>query len=130
MKIRLVLGASLAISVFLFVSSLACLVLQPNLEKLTPIWQASLFASLLLILLSYSVSKAVSLKTAPFLALDIVICSVILFLVYSGTLHAGFVIRRPLGVGASFDYAFILPLLIFIASLLCIKDALNIIYEY
>ena len=130
MKTRPVLWASLAISVFLFVTSLACLILQPNLEKLAPMWQASLFASLLLILASYSLSKAVSLKTAPFLALDILICSAILFLMYSGILHAGFVIRRPLGVGASFDYAFILPLLIFFASLLCIKDALNIIYDY
>jgi phosphate transport system permease protein len=33
-------------------------------------------------------------------------------------------------VGASFDFAFIFPLLVFFASLLCTKDALNIAYGY
>ena len=37
MKIKLTLAASLAISSFLFVSSLVCIFLQPNLEELTPI---------------------------------------------------------------------------------------------
>ena len=131
MKIRPVLAASLAISAFLFVSSLACLVPSAQPGKADAYMAGQPFrepsADYCYPILS---RKAVSLKTAPFLALDVLICSAILFLMYSGTLHAGFVIRRPLGVGASFDYAFILPLLIFFASLLCIKDALNIIYEY
>ncbi len=130
MKIKPALAASLAISAFLFVSSLACIFLQIDLEKLTPIWLVSLLASILLIIASYLFSQAVSPKTAPFLALDALICSAIFFLIYSESLHTGFVIRRPLGVGASFDYSFILPLLIFFAGLLCIKDALNIIYGY
>ena len=130
MKIKPALAASLVISAFLFVSTIACLVLQPELKELAPIWQACLLASPLLIVLSYLISRAVSLKTAPFLALDVLICAAIFFLMYSGTLHAGFVIRRPLGMGASFDYAFILPLLVFFASLLCIKDALNIIHGH
>jgi phosphate transport system permease protein len=130
MKIKPALAASLVISAFLFVSSIACLVLQPELEELAPIWQACILASPLLIVLSYLISRAVSLKTVPFLALDVLICAAILFLMHSGTLHTGFVIRRPLGVGASFDYAFILPLLVFFASLLCIKDALNIFHGY
>jgi len=127
---RQALLGSIVISVFLFVSSLGCLIIQPDLERLAPLWQASLFASMLLIVASYSFSKAASLKTVPFLALDTLLCSAILYLAYSGILHEGFVIRRPLGVGASFDYSFILPLLIFFASLLCIKDAINILYDY
>ncbi|MFA6372273.1 MAG: phosphate ABC transporter permease PstA [Methanothrix sp.] len=130
MKIKPALAASFAISAFLFVSSLAGIFLQPDLEKLTPLWQAGLLVSLLLIIASYLFSRTVSLKTAPLMALDVLISSAILSLMYFGTLHAGFVIRRPLGVGASFDYSFILPLLIFLASLLCIKDALNITYGY
>lgn len=127
---RPALLGSIAISVFLFVSSLACLIIQPDLGRLAPLWQASLFVSMLLIVASYSFSKAVSLKTVPFLALDTFLCSAILYLVHSGILHEGFVIRRPLGMGASFDYSFILPLLIVFASLLCIKDAINILYDY
>jgi phosphate transport system permease protein len=130
MKIKLTLAASLAISSFLFVSSLVCIFLQPNLEELTPIWLVSLFLNLLLIIASYLFSRAVSLRTAPFLALDVLICSFVLSLMYFGTLHAGFVIRRPFGVGASFDYSFILPLLILFISMLSIKDAFNIIYGY
>jgi phosphate transport system permease protein len=128
MLVKPALVASLAISAFLFVSSLACLFLQPDLEKLKPIWLVSLLVSFLLIIASYLFSRAVSLKTAPFLVLDALICAAILILMYS--LHAGFVIHRPLGVGASFDYSFIFSFLIFFASLLCIKDALNIIYGY
>lgn len=130
MKIKPAQAVSLAISAFLFVSSLAGLVFRPDLEKLTPIWLVSLLVSILLIIASYLFSRAVSLKTAPFLVLDVLICAAILFLIYSGTLHEGFIILRPLGVGASFDYSFILSLLIFFASMLCLKDTLNTIYGY
>ncbi|MDD1751239.1 MAG: phosphate ABC transporter permease PstA [Methanothrix sp.] len=130
MKIKPAQAVSLAISAFLFITSLACLVLQPNLEKLTPIWLVGLLMSILLIIASYLFSRAVSLKTAPFLTMDVLICAAILFLMYSGTIHAGFVIRRPFGLGASFDYSFILSLLILFASMLCLKDTLNIIYGY
>ncbi len=130
MKIMPTLAASLAISAFLFVTSLAGLILQPDLEVLAFVWFVCLIVSLLLIIVSCLLSGAASLKSPTYLAVDILICSAILFLIYSGTLHAGFVIVRPLGMGASFDYAFILPLLTFFASLLCIKDALNIIYEF
>ena len=49
MKIKPALAASLVISAFLFVSSIACLVLQPELKELAPIWQACLLASPMLI---------------------------------------------------------------------------------
>ena len=117
MNIKPAMAASLAISAFLFVSSLVCIFIQPDLEKLTPIWLISLLASILLIIVSYLSLWTSSLKKAPFLALDALICAAILFLIYSGTFHVGFVIRRPLGVGASFDYSFILPLLIFFCQL-------------
>jgi phosphate transport system permease protein len=130
MKISPILAASFAVSAFLFVSSITGLILQPDLEKITPIWEACLIIGPLLILVSYLVTRAASIKTAPFLLLDLIICEGIFFLVYSGALNPSFVIHRPFGVGASFDYAFIFPLLVFFASLLCIKDALNIVYGY
>ena len=130
MKIKPTLAASFAISAFLFVSSIAGLILQPDLKMLKPIWEGCLLIGPLLILISYLNSRAISRKTASFLVLDLLICEAILFLAYSGVLHPGFAIKRPLGLAASFDYAFILPLLVFFASLLCIKDALNIVYGY
>ncbi|MDD1762671.1 MAG: phosphate ABC transporter, permease protein PstA, partial [Methanothrix sp.] len=123
---------SFAISVLLFITSISCTLLQPDIEKITPFWQAGLIIDILLIIASYlcSLSRMDLRRTGPFLALDVIICSCILFLMHSGVLHPGFIISRPLGVGASFDYSFILSLLFLIASMLLIKDALNIVYGY
>jgi phosphate transport system permease protein len=130
MKTKPTIAFSLVISAFLFVSSIACLITQPRLEVLKPIWEICLLVSPFLILRSYLSSKAISRKNIQFLVLDVLICETILFLTYSGVLNPSFTIKRPLGLAASFDYAFILPLLVFFASLLCIKDALNIAYKY
>ncbi|VVB72059.1 Binding-protein-dependent transport system inner membrane component [uncultured archaeon] len=127
MKIKPALGLSLAISSFLFFTSVACLIAQPDLKMLLPLWQASLASSPLLILSSYLINRSYSRKSAAILLLDLIICAAILFLTYSDALGPEFVIRRPLGVGASFSYSFVLPLLVFFASLLCIKDSLNVI---
>ena len=130
MKIKPALAASLILSAMLFITALFSLLLQPDPERIRVFWQAALAADILLLIGSYLTSRAASIKTAPFLALDAVICAAVLYLVYSGAIHAGLAVSRPLGLGASFDYTFLLPLLILICSLLCIKDALNIIYGY
>ncbi len=132
MRIMPTIIGSFAISVLLFITSISCTLLQPDIEKITPFWQAGLIIDILLIIASYlcSLSRMDLRRTGPFLALDVIICSCILFLMHSGVLHPGFIISRPLGVGASFDYSFILSLLFLIASMLLIKDALNIVYGY
>jgi phosphate transport system permease protein len=130
MRIKPTIMVSLAISAFLFVSSIACLILQPKLEAIEPIWESCLLICPLLILISYLSSKAISRKNLRFLVLDLLICEAILFLAYSGGLNPDFVIKRPFGLAASFDYEFILPLLVFFASMLCIKDAINIVYGF
>jgi len=132
MKIRPTIIVSLCISAIIFISSLAALLLQPDIGQLASFWQAGLLIDVLLVIVSYLSSSAPknSQKTAPFLVLDALICSGIIISIQNGILHSGFIIRRPLGVGASFDYSFILPLLFLIASMLLVKDALNIIYGY
>jgi len=130
MKIKPAIAASLLISGLLFVTSLVCLLLQPDPKSIATIWQIGLAADVLFIVGSFIASRSRGMKTVPFLALDVLICSAILLMVYSGAVNPEFVIRRPLGMGASFEYSFILPLLFFVSSLLCIKDALNIIYGY
>ncbi|MDQ1282310.1 MAG: phosphate transport system permease protein [Euryarchaeota archaeon] len=132
MRIMPTIVVSFAISALLFITSISCTLLQPDIEKITPFWQAGLIIDILLIIASYlfSQSRMDLRRTGPFLALDVIICSCILFLMHSGVLHSDFIIRRPLGVGASFDYSFILSLLFLIASMLLIKDALNIVYGY
>ena len=74
--------------------------------------------------------KGASVRTALLFILDILFCGSVFYLSYSGALNPDFIIKRPLGVGASFEYSFLLPLLVLVASLLCIKDALNIVYGY
>ena len=132
MKIRPTIIVSLCISAIIFISSLAALLLQPDIGQLASFWQAGLLIDVLLVIVSYLSSSAPKnpQKTAPFLVLDALICSGIIISIQNGILHSGFIIRRPLGVGASFDYSFILPLLFLIASMLLVKDALNIIYGY
>lgn len=132
MRIMPTIIGSFAVSVLLFITSISCMLLQPDIEKITPFWQAGLIIDILLIIASYlfSQSRTDLRRTGPFLALDVIICSCILFLMHSGVLHSGFIISRPLGVGASFDYSFILSLLFLISSMLLIKDALNIVYGY
>ncbi len=130
MKVKPALAASAVISVFLFVSSLICLILQPELDRLKPIWEACLILCPLLVLGSYLTIKGASVRTASLLILDILFCGSVFYLSYSGALNPDFIIKRPLGVGASFEYSFLLPLLVLVASLLCIKDALNIVYGY
>lgn len=132
MKIRPTIIASLCISAIIFISSLAALLLQPDIGQLAFFWQAGLFIDVLLVIVSFLSSSAIKNpeKTAPFLVFDALICSGIIISIQNGILHSGFIIRRPLGVGASFDYSFILPLLFLIASMLLVKDALNVIYGY
>ncbi|HQE96871.1 MAG TPA: phosphate ABC transporter permease PstA [Methanothrix sp.] len=130
MKIKPTLALSLILSAMLLLTALFSLLLQPDPERIRIFWLAGLAANILLLIGSYLTSRAASMKTALFLALDVAICSAVLYLIYSGAIHAGFSLRRPLGLGASFDDTFLLPLLILICSLLCIKDALNIIYDY
>lgn len=130
MRVRPALVTSFAIAAFLFLSSLACLIWQPELERLKPFWEAGLILCPLLILGSYLRGKAPSLRTAPFLMLDILFCGAVFYLSYEGALNPDFIIKRPLGVGASFEYTFLFPLLVLAASLLCIKDVVNIFYGF
>ncbi|HOV52381.1 MAG TPA: phosphate ABC transporter permease PstA [Methanothrix sp.] len=130
MRIKPALAASFVLSAFLFVSSVVCIILQPDLSRLAPIWNACLLADVLLLLGSYLAAKTRSHKAALILALDLLFCLAIVLFTFSGGLHPGFAFKRPLGVGATFGYSFVLPLLVLFASLLNIKDALNVVHGY
>jgi len=130
MRIKPALAASFVLSAFLFVSSVVCIILQPDLSRLAPIWNACLLAEVLLLLGSYLTAKTKPQKAALILALDILFCLAIVSIAFTGGLHPGFAFKRPLGVGATFGYPFVLPLLVLFASLLNIKDALNIVHDF
>ena len=70
------------------------------------------------------------MKSVPALAVDLIFFIGIFLLVFTGVLQPGFIINRPFGMGASFNYGIILPFLVLLASILGIKDSINILYGY
>ena len=71
MRIRLAYSLSFAASAFLFISSVACIIFQPDLTYISILWGAALAGSTLLIALSALTKKQLNLasKTGVVLAL-------------------------------------------------------------
>jgi phosphate transport system permease protein len=130
MGMKAALIVSMAVSAFMFVSSLVCLILRPSLDGIAPLWSAALLVSVLLILFSIWSTRSLPAKRAPAVAIDLLYSIAVLLLLYTGTIGPALVIKRPLGLGASFDYSFLLPALIFVAGAVGIKDSINMHYGY
>ncbi len=129
-KIRPTLAVSLALYALMFVSSVACLVFQPDLGTIAPVWETALLIATLATVISFWTAGNIPRNKAHLLAIGLLFSIAVLLLVFTGTLHPGFVIKRPLGMGVSLGYSFILSGLILVASILGIKDAINILYGY
>ena len=71
MRIRLKYSLSFAISAFLFISSVACIIFQPDLTYVSILWEVALAGSTLLIALSALTKRKLNLasKTGVVLAL-------------------------------------------------------------
>ncbi len=130
MKIRPPLMASMAASAFLFISSIACLLIQPDTKTIGLLWQAALLVLVLTISISAFSKESIPRDRIPVLAVDLLFSVALLIAMFTGILHPGYAISRPLGISASFGYSFILPALVLIASILSIKDSINILYGY
>ncbi len=130
MKIRPVSVLSLAISSFMFISSLASLFIQTDLTSLTLLWEAALLVLILTIVASFFTSKNPRKDVPITLAIDIAFMAAVFALVFTGILNPSVMIKRPFGLGASFGLSIILPALVLLAGILGIKDSLNIIYGY
>jgi phosphate transport system permease protein len=132
LKIKLALALSFTASAFMFISSLACLIVQPDLAYIAPLWSVALAASALLIALSALTNKGLHLtiKSAIFLSIDLLFVAAIILLILTEAIGPGFRISGPLGLGASFGYKLILSALILAASILMAKDSINVLYNY
>ncbi len=128
MQIKQALAVSLVASAFMFLTSAACLILQPDLSLLAPLWKTALAISVLMTSAYILTTRGLPARSVPAFALDLAFSLVVFLLLFFGALDPEFVIRRPLGMGASFGYSIILPALVFVASILNIKDAINMIY--
>ncbi|MGA9100314.1 MAG: phosphate ABC transporter permease PstA [Methanotrichaceae archaeon] len=130
MEVKPALAVSMAASALMFISSVVCLLLQPDIKAIVPLWQAALLVSALIILGSGLARKKRSLGNLVAIAADLAFILAIVLIVFTGILRSEFVIARPLGIGASFGYSFILPVLVLVASVLSLKDSINILYGY
>lgn len=131
MKIKLAYSVSFAISAFLFVSSVACIVFQPDLTYISILWEATLAGSALLIALSALTKRQLNLasKKGIVLALDMLFIVTIFLLIFTGTPGPGYEIRTPLGIGATFGYKLILSALVLAAGIIATKDTINLLYD-
>ncbi len=125
-----ILALSLAVSSFMFVSSLLCLILQLDLIIITPLWEIALAIQILATVSSSLKAEGIQRRFPPMLVIDLFYAAAVLALVLTGILGPGVMIERPLGLGASFGFNVILPALVLLAGILGIKDTLNIIYRY
>jgi phosphate ABC transporter permease subunit PstA len=131
-KIRPSLIIAFTASSIMFLSSLICLILQPDLSAITPLWEAALTISVFMIALS-ALSERVwrfGLRSIAFLFIDQVLILAIFLLTFTQAIGPGYEIANPLGLGASFSYNLILSILVFLSSLLVAKDSINIHYHY
>lgn len=131
MKIKLAYSLSFAASAILFISSVTCIIFQPDLTYISILWEASLIGSALLIALSALSKKQLNLtsKAGAVLVLDLLLILAIFLLILTGTIGPKFEIRTPLGIGASFGYKLILSGLVLVASIVATKDTINLFYD-
>jgi phosphate transport system permease protein len=131
-KIKPQIALLFAASVFLFVSSLLGIILQPDLHFIAPIWGITLAVSALLLAYSAMAKKSLRFeeKTKIIFFLDLIYIISVSILIFTGIIGPGFEIRTPMGIGASFGYEMILSILVLVASILVSKDSINIFYDF
>jgi len=131
-KIKSSLALSYGMVAFLFLSSIAGLVLQPELTSVTLLWEFALMASFLLVSLNVLKNRTscLGMRRMAVLSLDLFYILAVFILIFTGSLGPGFEIKSPLGIGASFGFKLVLPFMVLVASILTAKDLINIEYNY
>lgn len=137
-KIRPAPMASIAIALFLLISSLYYLLIQSEEIPLVPFWMGGLIATILLISASaLTLNRGADDRTRVLwtkerflpLAADLAYFLAVPLLVLSGRIGPDLKFEF-LGLSAVFTYDLVLPLLVLSASFLAIKDSINLLYGY
>jgi phosphate transport system permease protein len=132
LKLNPFLIVSLAASSLLFVTSAACLLLQPDLGIIAPIFGVILLVSITFLAAFFLWSgnpRKVRPRASTLLYL-VIMTSMVLLIALGGARNPNFTIMRPFGIGASFSYRFILPLLAIVAGVFGVKESLEAMYNY
>lgn len=132
MKTKHSSNLSFAVSAFLFLSSIVCLVFQPKLNAITLLWELALVACILTVSASAVINRfwRYGLSKVAVLSIDLIYTTAVFLLIFTGSLGAGFEIKSPLGIGASFGFYVVLPFLVLVASILLAKDSINLLYSF
>jgi phosphate transport system permease protein len=128
MKISPPLYLSMALAAVTFVSSVFCLLAQPDLAVFSLVWQVSLLALTVLLPLSF-LRSGQDRKNLRIVLADVLFLLLVFLLNFTGILNQDLVLEMQ-GLGASFSYNLIYPSLVMLSSILAIKDAINILYGY
>ena len=131
MKTNQFLMITLAASSLLFVTSAVCLIMQPDLGAVAPIWGVIILVSITSLAAFFLMSEdprkgCFRVGTLLYLVVAAMATSV----AFGGLFSQNFTIVRPLGLGASFSYRFLLSLLALVAGVLGVKESLEAIYNY
>ncbi|MHC1631091.1 MAG: phosphate ABC transporter permease PstA [Methanotrichaceae archaeon] len=134
--IRPVPMMAIVIAVFMLISSLFYLIVQPEQILVVPLWEGSLFACTVLVLASVVTlhrndTKNISWRSDKVLtvAADLIFLLLVLLLVFTGQISSDHEFELA-GLSAVFGYNLVFPLLILVASFLVIKDSINLLYGY
>jgi phosphate transport system permease protein len=130
LKTKLFFSLNVIASAFMFISSLLCILIQPNINKIAPLWQAAIIITVISIMISTILYKNVPAARVPWLTIDIIFDIALIFLIYIFQLNPDIVIRKPFGLSASADVGLILAGLILIAGTIGFKDSINIFYNF
>ncbi|NPV63019.1 MAG: phosphate ABC transporter permease PstA [Methanotrichaceae archaeon] len=132
MALKILPAVAFGTCAVLFISSLICLLVQPSLELIAPLWAALLTiaaAALAASIISRRPARGgKGQETGLYIYLDLILLAALALAIVAGFLSPDLVIKRPLGVGASFRYEIVLPALTAAAGVLGIKDSVNLIY--
>jgi phosphate transport system permease protein len=122
---------TLAASSLLFVTSTACILMQPDLGRIGPLWGGIILVSITF-LTAFFLWSGNPRKVQPRAGtlLYLVMATVVLLIILGGAFNPNFTVMRPLGLGASFSYRFILSLLAIVAGVFGVKESLEAMYNY
>jgi phosphate ABC transporter permease subunit PstA len=130
LKTKLLFLAGIIASAFMFLSSLACILLQPNLKNIAPLWQAAVIITIISISFSVILYGNVPTNRVLWLTVNILFDFALFFSIYIFQLYPDIIIRKPIGLSASIDISLILPGLVLAAGIIGFRDLINILYHY
>lgn len=131
-KIQPLPAAAILVALFMLITSVFYLIVQPGEIQVAPFWMVGLLASAALILASalpHIKTSAFDFRKILSLGLDLTFVVVVSILIFTSRLGPESEFEFA-GLSAVFGYYLVLPFMVMVAGFLVIKDAINLLYGY